>query len=370
MKRGFTLLEVLLSTAIISIIIVAVTPLITSAYKALSPTAQRGEMFQTGREAMDKMLREIRQARGFGTISGSGVPVGGYVNFTNKNGQTSSFKRYYDATLGGYALSYSTGAGDVPIAYPVQSFMAVGYQRDSTTETTNPSEISSVKFTLSVSDESGNLNPVTFTSFVYLRKGAPVLTPPIVINEIMYNPDRPAGWTGGWVERDFEWVELYNFSDQTLVLEGWWFDANPGIGTDWQEIFPWGGGTSEVQPYGYAIIVSQNSRVFTPEWTPYFPVSAEATKLYIKKAGLGGGSDIPNNDGELKLQDPAVVPQDRVHYYDNWFGPQPNNNNPDRTTEKTDPLGSSNDPYDDTINLNWNLGPLYGTPGKKNSLTP
>ena len=60
--KGFTLVELLLSLAIMSIILLPLTMTVTTGYKTFFREDENIDVMQNGRFAMDKMVRAIREA--------------------------------------------------------------------------------------------------------------------------------------------------------------------------------------------------------------------------------------------------------------------------------------------------------------------
>ncbi|MCL5072944.1 MAG: prepilin-type N-terminal cleavage/methylation domain-containing protein, partial [Actinobacteria bacterium] len=61
-QRGFTLIEILLAIAIISFVIAAIAPFIKTSYNSWEKDTRLTKILQKGREAMDKMVKELQEA--------------------------------------------------------------------------------------------------------------------------------------------------------------------------------------------------------------------------------------------------------------------------------------------------------------------
>jgi len=102
--------------------------------------------------------------------------------------------------------------------------------------------------------------------------GAEGGTPPVVVNEIMFNPDGD--------ENAREFVELLNLSDEAVSLEG--FRITDGTGSD--PVVPARGGGWLIPPGGYAV-------VFDPDYfdagEPYADVPEDAVLFTVTDRAIG-----------------------------------------------------------------------------------
>ncbi len=155
----------------------------------------------------------------------------------------------------------------------------------------------------------------------------------IVINEINYNSIK-----------DFDsgdWIELYNRSDSTINLGGWYYSDSD---SSHKFYLP---DTTKLNPKGYLVIVENDSL-----FSSHFP----DVKNYIGETGFG-----LSGSGEfMKLTDNKGQIVDSLTYDDNAPWPL-----------EADGKGASlelSDPYkDNSLGVNWKASIEHGTPGKKNS---
>jgi hypothetical protein len=117
------------------------------------------------------------------------------------------------------------------------------------------------------------------------------LTPPVVINEIHYNPDLKYELV--------EFVELYNASANSVDLSGWYFSQ----GIDYT--FPPG---TTIAPYGY-IVVAEDP---TPAVTDVTITSKYGTSAALVKGPFAG--NLSNEGEKIELSDAAGEKVDEVDY--------------------------------------------------------
>jgi hypothetical protein len=121
---------------------------------------------------------------------------------------------------------------------------------------------------------------------------------PIVISEIMYNPDWPDG--GSYTNDQYEYIELYNISSEPVNLQGWQFTE--GIDFTFSEDTP------VTIPAGGYLLVVKDPQAFTWRY-PSVPVDNI----------LGPFNGSLSNAGErLQLSTPGDIRIDRVSYSDGF----------------------------------------------------
>ena len=117
----------------------------------------------------------------------------------------------------------------------------------------------------------------------------------IVINEIMYHHQASNTTSGGYVEDDEQWVELYNRGAQTIDLMGWEFGDGIGFSFDTSTL---------LAPGDYAVIADD-------------PVALAAEFPAIASKIVGNFTGSLSNGGErITLLDDFGNPADQVRYYD------------------------------------------------------
>ncbi|MBM4158254.1 MAG: hypothetical protein FJ216_05675 [Ignavibacteria bacterium] len=166
----------------------------------------------------------------------------------------------------------------------------------------------------------------------------PALWNDIVINEIMYDP-----LTG-----NAEWVEIFNRTNNTIVLSGWRFSESNSFYNFFDSL------KYKINPGAY-FILSQDSTIYTR--FPFLKDTALFNVVFNKNISL-------SNTGEtVKITDPVNTIIDSVVYSPKWHNP--NISDPKGISlERINPNFNSNDRY------NWNSCANYlgGTPGTINSI--
>jgi type II secretory pathway pseudopilin PulG len=202
------------------------------------------------------------------------------------------------------------------------------------------------------------------------------LLPRLIITEIMYYP--PARDKNGTNrgERNMEFVELYNPTNQTINIQNWSINNN--------KFNTLVSGTWNIPPNGYVIIGGSGSTLNTSYNLP-------GTYTYIRtlNSGLGGGTlPLPNISGSVVLKDNNGNIIDQVNYSYTWGGNRVYDPQPPYfyyyhySLERKNIFGISQDPnnWGSSTNLNYyrmikRIGSIiyyysYCTPDFKNSIMP
>lgn len=168
----------------------------------------------------------------------------------------------------------------------------------------------------------------------FLTVGASAGAGSIVINEIMFQP--LAGRS--------EWIELYNCSPASIVLDGWFFSDGSGL-ADSSKRFPI---QSTIMDSNSYMLLAADSSVFIENIT-------EGTPVHIWNSSY---PSLNNAGDSLVLFDAQGQTIDRVDYRTNW-----GSGTAGLSLERVSVLSSSNDP------LNWasSLDASGATPGRLNS---
>lgn len=123
--RGFTLIEIILYVALVSIILVAVTYFFIDATRSQARAYVIGEVNQNFRFCMDRMVRAIRQAEGIAGLSSSTLVL--------DNGSDPDITIEFDAPNN--KVTYQVGAGSA-IDLTTSQVLANGYFADRSTSST------------------------------------------------------------------------------------------------------------------------------------------------------------------------------------------------------------------------------------------
>jgi prepilin-type N-terminal cleavage/methylation domain-containing protein len=250
-KHGFTLIELIVVTAMIAVIGLATVGIVRNSYNDWKLDSSRSALLQDGQAAVDQMVRILRQVKGFDAVSAS-TDQAGYVTFISVNDTTEKFSlntatdelEYTEindpnpddvSTLIGAATSLSFTSYDIDgnvLADPVQT-----------------REIQSVSVNITLTDPEDSSINLTFTSRVF--SSADFMND-IIINEFMYNPAAGGNDAAG------EWVELINIGDSAIDVSGW------TINIDSLTAHPqYGNGSTTIPAGGYAVIIPETTLLFT-----------------------------------------------------------------------------------------------------------
>uniref|UniRef100_A0A7C3PP80 Lamin tail domain-containing protein n=1 Tax=Dictyoglomus thermophilum TaxID=14 RepID=A0A7C3PP80_DICTH len=194
------------------------------------------------------------------------------------------------------------------------------------------------------------------------------LLPPIVINEIMYYP-APYDKNGrGRNERDIEFIEIYNASNQTVNIQNWQINGNT--------LVTLASGSWNLSPGSYAVIGGNRSAL-----DRYYNLAQNTTYIRTNSRGLAlGRGELSDTAGTVTLADPYGLVFDQVNYSYTWGGYPSSSGNYryhyslERKYWDMFPNDPSN--WGSSSNLNYSVRVLlltynvYCTPGGKNSNSP
>ncbi|MHC5060349.1 MAG: LamG-like jellyroll fold domain-containing protein [Planctomycetota bacterium] len=137
---AFTLVEVMLVVAVVSVIALGVTGLVYSSYQGWEVVSRRSTVLQDGHAAMDFMVRTLRQAKGFTAISDSSDSAG-VITFTTVDDLTEQFK----LNTGTDELEYGDPCSTLSaLTGPVNSLIFTCYDIDDTA-LADPVEVADIR---------------------------------------------------------------------------------------------------------------------------------------------------------------------------------------------------------------------------------
>ena len=366
-RNGFTLPEMLFVVLLIAILMVAVYPYLRATHTGYKTADRRQEVIQNARVGMDKMVKMLREATGFTSVTDATDPDGSII-FLDKDGNSIEFKKYNDGTSD--MLGYVSDAVTYALAGPISSLKFTCYEEDGSTTTTMADKIKSVKIELVASDSEGEVGSQTVISRAFCRRDLP---PQIVVNEIMYYPCNDAGPDK---ERQFEWIEVYNNGSVEVDLDGW--QIADSAGTDIDTISSYGGSSTVLPAAGYAVIGTSDTKVFDE-------LDIATDIELVTNDNSFGNNGLDNAGDTVTLNNSGGTEVDSVSYLSSWGGgyTQDNGTGTAYSLERIDPSGSSNDSdnwgQNESINPNAvvtiGAGPsqvtisFYCTPGEENSVS-
>ena len=147
---GFTLVEILVVISIIAIITVAVSSYVRIGGGIWETENKHTEVFQNALIGLDKISRELKQAKEITAVSDPNDPDGyGYIIFKDVNGTSSSFQYKSNGSVSDY-LEY--GSSGEKMAGPITSLKFQCSQVDGITPTTDPDKIRLIKIDMVAKD--------------------------------------------------------------------------------------------------------------------------------------------------------------------------------------------------------------------------
>lgn len=245
--RAFTLVELILVVGTIALVAGALVGLVGNSYKDFKLGSDRSTLLQDGQAAIEQMVRILRQAKGFNAVSPS-TDQAGDITFTSVDEISEQFK--LNTQTG--ELEYGQPGSLSALTGSVSSLVFTCYDINGNvlTGAVPASSIQSVHIEATLADTE---NSFTLSGRVCCPKDFRT----VVINEFMYNPpgrDDPAR----------EWVEIYNFSDSAIDVDGWTIWTNSPSTADPLSAHPQFGNSSMIIPAnGYAVVTAQNTQVYT-----------------------------------------------------------------------------------------------------------
>lgn len=179
-EQGFTLVELLISMAVVLVVMASISGAFISQRKAYNTQEQITEMIQNARAAMDIIGREVKMAGYDPTGAGIvGVPYSAsqlqIVADLNGDGDTSDSNENIIYTYDGidFQIDRNTGGGAQPLTENIQSFTFQYYDGNGNT-TTTPADIRQIEITVTARtakpdpDYSTNSGYRTYTLTAYV----------------------------------------------------------------------------------------------------------------------------------------------------------------------------------------------------------
>ncbi len=169
-------------------------------------------------------------------------------------------------------------------------------------------------------------------------------------------------------ERDIEFIEIYNASNQTVNIQNWQINGNT--------LVTLASGSWNLSPGSYAVIGGNRSAL-----DRYYNLAQNTTYIRTNSRGLAlGRGELSDTAGTVTLADPYGLVFDQVNYSYTWGGYPSSSGNYryhyslERKYWDMFPNDPSN--WGSSSNLNYSVRVLlltynvYCTPGGKNSNSP
>ena len=240
-QKAFTLTEIILVVALIAIILIAIYPYIRSIRETWTYSDRRSEILQHARVALDKIVRDIRNAKRITEIDPSIISPGQFIEIINQDYDTVTIFHNVDNDN----EKYIEPQGDIQDndlvvqtedreGNPVYNVLAksVDYFRlyylkdtmDPNDEAEDPEEVVAVRIDMRVSDPEGILTgTIPVTSLTYVRA-----------------PDtmRPGTWCVALdiVKYDLKGREYFRITNNGYGF-GWGLQTNIVDGSCWATVY-------------------------------------------------------------------------------------------------------------------------------------
>lgn len=180
MNKGLTLLEMIISLAIIAVIFAVVLPQFRTMESSWASKQTTAEVIQNGRILTNRLNRSLATAVRITAVSDP-AETNGYIEFEGNDGTTYR----YDIAGNNY-VEFGPVGNLNDLAGPVSQLQFTCYDaHDLDTPTTNPAEIRSVRVEVILTNP-GPGPDKTFTTMAYLRSSYDKYVPPVYVE-----PDSP-----------------------------------------------------------------------------------------------------------------------------------------------------------------------------------
>jgi prepilin-type N-terminal cleavage/methylation domain-containing protein len=163
-RSGFSLLEMMVATAIMATVMTSVVVIIRSGYAIWNGQEQDINAAENANAVLKHFVRELRQATAVTAISAAGSATGS-LSFATASGQTRTWS--YDN--GQTRVMYNNGTVTQPLAPAINELNFIGYEADGTTQTTTVDDIQVVKCTVKVTMSQGGGTTRTVSCRAWIR---------------------------------------------------------------------------------------------------------------------------------------------------------------------------------------------------------
>lgn len=164
-RHGFTLLELMVTTAMLAVLTTATMVLVRTSYSAWNRHEEDQETRQAGIAVLRHIVRHVRQATAVSAIS-SASDNSGSLSVLTPSGQT----LVWDHDSGTKRVLFGVTTADQVLATGIEELNFVGLRTDGTTASTDVGLIHSVKATTEIQLERPNgVEPVAASCQAWLR---------------------------------------------------------------------------------------------------------------------------------------------------------------------------------------------------------
>jgi prepilin-type N-terminal cleavage/methylation domain-containing protein len=144
-RRGFSLLEMMVATAMMVTLMTSVVVIVRSGYAVWNAQEQDLTAANNANSVLRHFVRELRQATSVTAISAAASTTGS-LSFLNATGTTKSWS--YNGGLS--QVQFNNGTSTQPLAPSIMELNFIGYEADGVTQTTILTDIRAVKCTVKV----------------------------------------------------------------------------------------------------------------------------------------------------------------------------------------------------------------------------
>jgi len=254
--RAFTLVELILVVGTIALLAGVLVGLIGNSYRDWKLGSNRSTLLQDGQAAVEQMVRILRQAKGFSSVS-SPTAQAGYITFTDADNVTKEF-RLDDSTN---ELKYGEPDDLSALTGSVNQLVFTCYDiaANSLAAPVQVRNIRAVNIETTLIDPVNSLLTFTLSDRVFCQED---FLNTMSINEIMYNPSNKQA------DSKTEWVEICNSGDSVIDLNGWTIWTGSQTTEDTLISHPqFGDGSTTIPAGGYAVITANTTDVYTESVT-------------------------------------------------------------------------------------------------------
>lgn len=292
--KGLSFIEVLITVFIIGIIILGLVNVLLLYTDVFFFKTDERESISNLDMIMDRLARDIRQGRRVLAIS----------TYTLTIELSTGVTHTYSLITGNDGKKYFGVDGQI-LAGPINEIVFSG-RKDDLTYTTNAYDVRVVTFTITMADGRN------MSSMIALRAEIPKVAGGVVITEIMYYPciyDKRGTKVAD--VRDMEFMVIYNGSNSTINLRNWRVNGTTKIQ---DAVIP--KNDFNLPPGKYAIIGGSNS-----DFENTYNLPGDFYYYKTQQRGLyKSNSELPNDEGDISLEDSNQNLIDRFHYYSSWGG--------------------------------------------------
>jgi prepilin-type N-terminal cleavage/methylation domain-containing protein len=164
LRRGLSLLEMMVATAIMATLMSSVVVVLRSGYAIWNAQEQDIAIGESANAVLRHFVRELRQATGVTAISAPSSTTGS-LSFLTAAGAT----RTWNYNSGQSQVLFNNGTATQVLAPSVNELNFVGYEADGTTQSTVVDDIQVVKCTVKVTMTQGGGQTRTVSCRAWLR---------------------------------------------------------------------------------------------------------------------------------------------------------------------------------------------------------